>query len=83
IEGVGAIGASALPSAAGLGERARTANQFQSGLGAGGDPRGRVRPGGGGGEPGGAPGGGRGGAGGPPRPPPRPPPPPPPPPRAG
>ncbi|WP_281875517.1 type VII secretion integral membrane protein EccD [Nocardia sputorum] len=32
IEGIGAIGASALPSAAGLGVRARTANQFQSGL---------------------------------------------------
>ncbi|MGY1979749.1 type VII secretion integral membrane protein EccD [Nocardia gipuzkoensis] len=32
IEGIGAIGASALPSAAGLGERARAANQFQSGL---------------------------------------------------
>ncbi|MBF6204521.1 type VII secretion integral membrane protein EccD [Streptomyces gardneri] len=32
IEGIGAIGASALPSAAGLGVRARAANQFQSGL---------------------------------------------------
>lgn len=32
IEGIGAIGASALPSAAGLGARARTANRFQSGL---------------------------------------------------
>ncbi|WP_281032639.1 type VII secretion integral membrane protein EccD [Nocardia araoensis] len=32
IEGIGAIGASALPSAAGLGVRARTANRFQSGL---------------------------------------------------
>ncbi|MBF6171392.1 type VII secretion integral membrane protein EccD [Nocardia blacklockiae] len=32
IEGIGAIGATALPSAAGLGQRARTANQFQSGL---------------------------------------------------
>ncbi|MGK8520559.1 type VII secretion integral membrane protein EccD [Nocardia asteroides] len=32
IEGIGAIGASALPSAAGLGIRARAANQFQSGL---------------------------------------------------
>lgn len=32
IEGIGAIGATALPSAAGLGERARAANQFQSGL---------------------------------------------------
>ncbi|NKY37125.1 type VII secretion integral membrane protein EccD [Nocardia speluncae] len=32
IEGIGAIGATALPSAAGLGERARRANQFQTGL---------------------------------------------------
>ncbi|MFI9406483.1 type VII secretion integral membrane protein EccD [Nocardia sp. NPDC052316] len=32
IEGIGAIGATALPSAAGLGERARAANQYQSGL---------------------------------------------------
>ncbi|RDI52618.1 type VII secretion integral membrane protein EccD [Nocardia mexicana] len=32
IEGIGAIGATALPSAAGLGQRARTANQFQTGL---------------------------------------------------
>ncbi|WP_063910384.1 type VII secretion integral membrane protein EccD, partial [Nocardia gamkensis] len=32
IEGIGAIGASALPSAAGLGVRARVANRFQSGL---------------------------------------------------
>lgn len=32
IEGVGAVGAIALPSAAGLGERARTANQIQTGL---------------------------------------------------
>ncbi|WP_405167232.1 type VII secretion integral membrane protein EccD [Nocardia sp. NBC_01499] len=32
IEGIGAIGATALPSASGLGERARAANQYQSGL---------------------------------------------------
>lgn len=32
IEGIGAIGATALPSAAGLGERARAANRFQTGL---------------------------------------------------
>ncbi|WP_328711819.1 type VII secretion integral membrane protein EccD [Nocardia salmonicida] len=32
IEGIGAIGAIALPSAAGLGERARVANQIQTGL---------------------------------------------------
>ncbi|MET7768668.1 type VII secretion integral membrane protein EccD [Nocardia sp. NPDC005366] len=32
IEGIGAIGAIALPSGAGLGERARTANQVQTGL---------------------------------------------------
>ncbi|MEU7628748.1 type VII secretion integral membrane protein EccD [Nocardia sp. NPDC049220] len=32
IEGIGAIGATALPSAAGLAERARVANQFQSGM---------------------------------------------------
>ncbi|WP_373281769.1 type VII secretion integral membrane protein EccD [Nocardia thailandica] len=32
IEGIGAVGAIALPSAAGLGERARTANQIQTGL---------------------------------------------------
>ncbi|MFD4354873.1 type VII secretion integral membrane protein EccD [Nocardia sp. NPDC058518] len=32
IEGIGAIGAVALPSAAGLGERARIANQVQTGL---------------------------------------------------
>ncbi|MFD4427855.1 type VII secretion integral membrane protein EccD [Nocardia sp. NPDC058497] len=32
IEGVGAVGAIALPSAAGLGERARIANQIQTGL---------------------------------------------------
>ncbi|MFC4124744.1 type VII secretion integral membrane protein EccD [Nocardia rhizosphaerae] len=32
IEGIGAVGAIALPSAAGLGERARVANQIQTGL---------------------------------------------------
>ncbi|MFD6160180.1 type VII secretion integral membrane protein EccD [Nocardia sp. NPDC060256] len=32
IEGIGAIGATALPSASGLGERSRAANQYQSGL---------------------------------------------------
>ncbi|WP_024800363.1 type VII secretion integral membrane protein EccD [Nocardia sp. BMG51109] len=32
IEGIGAIGATALPSAVGLGQRARLANQFQTGL---------------------------------------------------
>nr|WP_228537060.1 type VII secretion integral membrane protein EccD [Nocardia sp. XZ_19_231] len=32
IEGIGAVGAMALPSAAGLGERARVANQIQTGL---------------------------------------------------
>nr|WP_246598139.1 type VII secretion integral membrane protein EccD [Nocardia tengchongensis] len=32
IEGIGAIGATVLPSAAGLGQRARTANQFQTGI---------------------------------------------------
>ncbi|WP_378737241.1 type VII secretion integral membrane protein EccD [Nocardia brasiliensis] len=32
IEGIGAIGATALPSAAGLGERARAANRYQTGL---------------------------------------------------
>ncbi|WP_218025011.1 type VII secretion integral membrane protein EccD [Nocardia pseudovaccinii] len=32
IEGIGAIGATALPSAAGLGERARAANQYQTGM---------------------------------------------------
>ncbi|MFQ6395290.1 type VII secretion integral membrane protein EccD [Nocardia sp. KC 131] len=32
IEGIGAIGATALPSAAGLAERARMANQYQSGM---------------------------------------------------
>ncbi len=32
IEGIGAIGATTLPSAAGLGRRASTANQYQSGL---------------------------------------------------
>ncbi|WP_239476806.1 type VII secretion integral membrane protein EccD [Nocardia arizonensis] len=32
IEGIGAVGAIALPSAAGLGERARIANQIQTGL---------------------------------------------------
>ncbi|MBF6482362.1 type VII secretion integral membrane protein EccD, partial [Nocardia cyriacigeorgica] len=32
IEGIGAIGATALPSAAGLGRRARVANQYQTGL---------------------------------------------------
>lgn len=32
IEGVGAIGATAIPSAAGLGERSRTANDYQSGM---------------------------------------------------
>lgn len=32
IEGIGAIGATALPSAAGLGQRARAANQFQTGM---------------------------------------------------
>jgi type VII secretion integral membrane protein EccD len=32
IEGIGAIGATAIPSAAGLGRRARAANQYQSGL---------------------------------------------------
>ncbi|MBL1075169.1 type VII secretion integral membrane protein EccD [Nocardia sp. 2] len=32
IEGIGAIGATVLPSAAGLGRRARTANQFQTGM---------------------------------------------------
>ncbi|MFE3542322.1 type VII secretion integral membrane protein EccD [Nocardia sp. NPDC059177] len=32
IEGIGAVGAIALPSAAGLGERARVANQLQTGL---------------------------------------------------
>lgn len=32
IEGIGAIGATALPSAAGLGQRARAANRFQTGL---------------------------------------------------
>ncbi|MFC4377459.1 type VII secretion integral membrane protein EccD [Nocardia halotolerans] len=32
IEGIGAVGAIALPSAAGLGERARVANQVQTGL---------------------------------------------------
>ncbi|WP_433205040.1 type VII secretion integral membrane protein EccD [Nocardia sp. CA-107356] len=35
IEGIGAIGATVLPSAAGLGQRARFANQFQTGLLAG------------------------------------------------
>ncbi|WP_405489268.1 type VII secretion integral membrane protein EccD [Nocardia sp. NBC_00511] len=32
IEGIGAIGATVLPSAHGLGQRARTANQFQTGI---------------------------------------------------
>ncbi|WP_067711872.1 type VII secretion integral membrane protein EccD [Nocardia yamanashiensis] len=32
IEGIGAIGATVLPSAHGLGQRARTANQFQTGM---------------------------------------------------
>ncbi|WP_225729872.1 MULTISPECIES: type VII secretion integral membrane protein EccD [unclassified Nocardia] len=32
IEGIGAIGATALPSAAGLGERARAANHYQTGM---------------------------------------------------
>ncbi|WP_040731572.1 type VII secretion integral membrane protein EccD [Nocardia tenerifensis] len=32
IEGIGAIGATAIPSAAGLGERSRQANDFQSGM---------------------------------------------------
>lgn len=32
IEGIGAIGATALPSAAGLGERARAANRYQTGM---------------------------------------------------
>lgn len=32
IEGIGAIGATVLPSAHGLGQRARTANQFQAGI---------------------------------------------------
>ncbi|MGV9751808.1 type VII secretion integral membrane protein EccD [Nocardia farcinica] len=32
IEGIGAIGATALPSAVGLGERARAANQYQTGM---------------------------------------------------
>lgn len=32
IEGIGAIGATALPSAAGLGQRAKAANQYQTGM---------------------------------------------------
>ncbi|MFI9403321.1 type VII secretion integral membrane protein EccD [Nocardia sp. NPDC052316] len=32
IEGIGAVGATAIPSAAGLGERSRRANDFQSGM---------------------------------------------------